>query len=302
MTSAISIQVEPTDNGLAVLNAIKGAKKSVHMTMYLLSNNQVINALIDLKKAGKDVKVVLNKNFPANAGSNQSTYDTLKAAGVSVVWAPAGYQYTHAKTVILDGTSVLIMTMNLTYTSASQNREYIVTDTDPQDIADAEMIFQGDYTNAATTVNGKLVLSPKSTSSIDARARLKALIDGATKTLDVEGETLSDDALVDAMILAHQQNVAVRIVVDGSQDPTPAQADSIALLKAANVPVVSVKAPTIHAKAIVADGVRGYVGSQNFTTNSLFNNREIGVLTDAASELAKVTTAISQDFAAGSPL
>ena len=121
-TPGVTIQVQPTDNGLALVNAIKGAKKSVHMEMYLLSSDEIVDALIDLKQAGKDVKVVLNQTFPPNGGSNNATYNTLKNYGVNVVWAPAGYQYTHAKTIIIDGTKLVVMTMNLTYTSAQSNR------------------------------------------------------------------------------------------------------------------------------------------------------------------------------------
>ncbi|GAC1500966.1 MAG: hypothetical protein NVS1B2_25850 [Vulcanimicrobiaceae bacterium] len=47
--------------------------------------------------------------------------------------------------------------------------------------------------------------------------------------------------------------------------------------QAAGVPIVSLDSPYIHAKAIVADGLRAYVGSANFTTGSLQYNRELGL-------------------------
>src|SRR5579885_3642793 len=59
-TSAVQILVEPDgQSGKQMVSAIYNAKKSVHMTMYLLSDSAVINALIARKKAGIDVKVVL---------------------------------------------------------------------------------------------------------------------------------------------------------------------------------------------------------------------------------------------------
>jgi phosphatidylserine/phosphatidylglycerophosphate/cardiolipin synthase-like enzyme len=302
-SSNVTIQVQPTDSGYAVLNAIRGAKKSVHMEMYLLTNNQIISALGTLKAAGVDVKVVLNQNFPPNGGSNTSAYNSLKSKGVDVRWAPAAYQFTHAKSVIIDGEKLLVMTMNLTETSAKDNREYIATDADPQDVADAETIFDGDFNDRATNVNGKLVFSPQNTSKIDARARLKALIDSAKASVDVEVQSLSDAALTDALIAAKKANVNVRVVVAGGPDisDTPAETDAINKLKAAGVPIVAVTTPYIHAKTIVVDGNKAFVGSQNFTPTALFNNREVGVVTDAASEVAKVAAVIAQDFAAGSP-
>src|SRR5688572_8889937 len=62
-TAAVTIQIQPSDLGAALINAIRGAKTSVHMTMYLLTNDDAIDALGDLKQAGKDVKVVLNQKF-----------------------------------------------------------------------------------------------------------------------------------------------------------------------------------------------------------------------------------------------
>lgn len=299
-TSSVTIQVQPSDSGLALLNAIKGAKKSVHMTMYLLTSSEMIDALVNLKKAGKDVKVVLNQTFPPNGGSNADSYDTLKNAGVNVVWAPSAYQFTHAKTIVIDGEKLIAMTMNLTYTSPTTNREYIATDTDPQDVADAEKIFDADYRNVNLFLpSTKLLLSPNNATMIDARTRLKALIDTAKTSLDVETQSLSDDALVDAIIGAKNRSVDVKVVLDADTLHTPGQEEALAKLLAANVPVKGLKNPDIHAKAIVADGVRAFVGSMNLTPTALNANREVGVITDAQAEAAKVKSVIAGDFAKG---
>ncbi|MBX3190276.1 MAG: hypothetical protein KF819_24975 [Labilithrix sp.] len=295
----VTIQVQPSDSGAQILSAIRGATKSVHMTMYLLTNDQIIDALGDLTAAGKDVKVVLNQSFPPNGGNNTVAFNKLKARNVPVVYAPAAYTFTHAKTVIIDGARVLIMTMNLTQTSARENREYIATDADPADVADAEKIFAADFAATALTVNGKLVVSPQAATPIDSRARLKSLIDGAKKTLDVEVQSLSDGALTDALILAHQDKVAVRVVIASGFEASPAQKDAVAKLKAHGVPIRAAASPYIHAKALVVDGTRVFVGSHNFTPTALFNNREVGVVTDSAIEAAKVSAAIDQDFASG---
>src|SRR5262245_57175466 len=60
-TRGVPIQVQPSDNSAALINAIRSAKTSVHMTMYLLTSDDAIDALGDQKAAGVDVKVVLNQ-------------------------------------------------------------------------------------------------------------------------------------------------------------------------------------------------------------------------------------------------
>jgi phosphatidylserine/phosphatidylglycerophosphate/cardiolipin synthase-like enzyme len=295
----VSIQVQPSDFGAQIEAAIRAATTSVHMTMYLLTDTSIIDALGDLKDAGKDVKVVLNKTFPPNGGDNSSAFAKLQQRGVSVVYAPAAYTFTHAKTVIIDGAKALIMTMNLTQTSAKENREYIATDSDPGDVADCEKLFAADFAGNSVNVNGKLVVSPQNATPVDPRQRIKALIDSARTTLDVEVQSLSDDGLTDAIILAHKDKVAVRVVLSGSNENTPAQQESLDKMKAAGVPVKTVVTPYIHAKTVVVDGTTVFVGSQNFTSTALFQNREIGVVTDAPTEAAKVRDVIAKDFAAG---
>jgi cardiolipin synthase A/B len=299
MSTNVTIQVQPSDFGAQIEASIRAAKTSVHMTMYLLTDTTVIDALGDLKDAGMDVKVVLNKTFPPNGGDNSASFAKLQQRGVPVVYAPAAYTFTHAKTVIIDGATALIMTMNLTQTSAKDNREYIATDRDPADVADCEKLFAADFAGTAVTVNGKLVVSPQNATPVDPRQRLRALIDSAKTSLDVEVQSLSDDGLTDAIILAHKDKVAVRVVISGSNEVTPAQQDSITKMKAAGVPLKTVVTPYIHAKTIVVDGTTVFVGSQNFTSTGLFQNREIGVVTNAPSEAAKVRDFIAKDFANG---
>jgi cardiolipin synthase A/B len=302
MSSNVTIQVQPTDSGAAILAAIKGAKTSVHMTMYLLTNDDVIQALVDLKQAGKDVKVVLNKTFPPNGGDNTPSYNSLKAKGVAVQWAPSAYTFTHAKTIIIDSAKVIIMTMNLTYSSATTNREYIATDSDAQDVADAEKLFAADFTNKAVKVESKLVVSPTNANALEPREHLKALIDSAKTSLDIEAQSLSDHTIVDAIVLAHQANVDVHVVISGDTTETPAQADAVAKLKQHGVPVRSLKTPDMHAKVIVVDEKVTFVGSQNMTATALTQNREVGVITDAKAEATKVRQVITSDFNKGAQL
>jgi phosphatidylserine/phosphatidylglycerophosphate/cardiolipin synthase-like enzyme len=294
-TSNLDIIVEPSDKGAALTHAIQNAQKSVHMTMYLLTSYDVIDALIAKHKAGHDVRVVLNQNFFSGTG-NQSVFNQLKSAGVPVHWAPSGFNYTHEKCVIIDGKAAWIMTMNATYSSPMDNREYLAVDRDPADVSEADGIFLADYAGKTATVNGKLVVSP-----VNSRGKLKTLIDGAHKTLDMEAEELSDYVLVGALDSAASRGVKVHIVL-ATGSASNAQTKAVANLKAHGVQLVSLGTPYIHAKSLVADGARGYVGSENFTQNSLDNNRELGLIFSAATQVNKVLTTTQKDFANGTAL
>jgi phosphatidylserine/phosphatidylglycerophosphate/cardiolipin synthase-like enzyme len=293
-TSDVQVIVEPGDNGSALLSAINGATTSVHMVMYQLTAQNVVDALIARKKAGKDVKVLLNKTFPAGMGSNDSVYASLQSAGVSVKWAPSSYQYTHEKSVMVDGTAAVITTMNASQSAFNGNREYVAIDHDVADVTEAEALFQADWSGQSMTMStGKLLTAPD-----NGEGRLVALIDQATSTVDLEGETFSASSLLEALGRADKRGVTVRVVLS-DETPTNAQALAVMSLKQVNIPVHVLSNPFVHAKAIVADGKIAYVGSMNFTANSLENNRELGLLVSKASEVKKVADTIATDFANG---
>ncbi len=307
VTHAVQVIVEPNGNHASELvTAIDGAKSSVYMTMYEIDDSSIINAIVGRKQAGLDVQVILDGSSQ-NKTFNSSAYNTFHSAGISVVWSSTSFTYTHEKTVILDGKTAWIMTMNANTSSPSTNREYLSIDTDAGDVAEATAVFQADHAMQAVTPSGNLVVANN-----NARTKLVELIDAATTTLDVEGEEFSDtnqNGVVNAVVNAARRGVTVHVVI-GNSSPN---ATAITLVKNAGGHVV-VTGPTsgngtstnpyIHAKAVVVDCAgttcaRGFVGSENFSAGSLGYNRELGVVFDATSELAKVKAAIDTDFAAG---
>jgi phosphatidylserine/phosphatidylglycerophosphate/cardiolipin synthase-like enzyme len=124
-----------------------------------------------------------------------------------------------------------------------------------------------------------------------------ALIGMATSTIDMEAEELTATAIVDALTAAAAKGVKVRAVLADASST-----DQAAALKAAGVSLVTYSKLYVHAKSIVVDGKYAYVGSENFSTGSLGSNRELGVLLDTASEVAKVESTTSSDFAGGTAL
>ena len=292
----ISIIVEPSDTGTALVNAIRNATTSVHMTMYLLTADKITNALIAAKNAGREVKVILNQSFPTGGDSNTTAYAQLQSAGIQVHWAPSTFSLTHEKCVIIDGQAAWIMTMNATDSGLSGNREFIAIDTDQDDVAEAEAIFQADFAGTPITPSGKLLVAP-----VNARDRLVGLISSAQSTIEIEAEALSDAAIVSRLANAAGAGVSVTIVLSDdvpSADETSARTQ----LKAAGAQMVTVSNPYIHAKSMVVDGTTAYTGSINYTTGSMTYNREVGIIFSTASEVQKILTTTRSDFSHGNPI
>ncbi len=294
----ISIIVEPSDNAQGLLDAINAATTSIHMTMYILTDDDVTNALIAKKKAGLDVKVVLNGQFPSDQGnSNYKAYGALYAVDKGMVtYASPTFTFTHEKCVILDGKTAWIMTMNTTLSSPTSNREFLAIDTNADDVAEAEAIFNADFTKTPVTAQGNLLVAPD-----NAKDRIRGLIGTAKSTVDVEAESFSDFDVVNDLCIVSDNGAKVRVILSDA-DPSSGQSTGVAKMKGHNIQVVKTHKPYIHAKAIMVDRKALYVGSANFTQNSMENNRELGLVTTKASAIKTVQAAIDTDFNAGAAL
>jgi len=168
------------------------------------------------------------------------------------------------------------------------------------------------------------------------RDRQMALIQSAKKTLQVYNEEMGDTGIVQGLINAANSGVQVQIVMANSFMKTaqgqivPDRSTTTGPLKWASAFDALAKAHVtihlldetgafrpndlyIHAKAIVADGTDGWVGSINASGPSMNDNRELGLgfsvrqdISDAAipsvlstSTMANVVTAFASDFASG---
>ena len=311
-TGDISIIVEPNGNKASeLIAAMNAATTSLYMTMYELDDTGVISALTSRHSAGVDVKVILDGSTTTRS-FNMPGYTTLMGAGVPVVWSSSAFTYTHEKTVMIDGKTAWIMTMNANTSSPEYNREYLATDTSLADVQEATAIFNADYAMTSITPSGDLVVA-----DTNARPDLYGLITSATSTLDVEVEELSDtdqNGIVDGIVAVAKKGVTVHCVIantgTGSDGPDKTSDDDITSAGGTVVETGptsesgTASNPYIHAKAILVDcsGTsckKGFVGSENFSAGSLGYNRELGVIFTDETELAKVKTAIDIDFAAG---
>lgn len=284
---------EPT-----IYSFIKSATKTLDMTMYELSDSTVVSDLEALEKAGVTVRVILDRE---ETSTNASAYKSLKAAGVGVVYSSPAFTYTHQKTITVDGKESLILTGNLTSKYYTTSRDYGVFDNDAKDVAAIEKVFNADYPHSSITPGDgdNLLWSPT-----DSEDHLLSVIDNARSSLDIEEEEFSDSAVIDAIANAAANGVTVRVVLEDPSD----YSSEVSKVKAAGATVVGYSSSTgfyIHAKAIVADyGLSTQTveaGSMNLTSNSLGNNRELGIILSDSGVATVIETAFNSDFAGGAP-
>ncbi|HCI81739.1 MAG TPA: hypothetical protein DHW02_18840 [Ktedonobacter sp.] len=290
----VSVFVEPTAGEQVILDAINNAQQSVWLEDYLLTDTNVITALENAAKRGLDVRVMLDPH-PYGGGTPTTTIDALNAAGAKAQIANPAFTYTHEKTMILDGNTAYIMTLNFTYSAMNgKNREYGVIDTTPADVQGAINIFNADWSRVADTVsNANLVISPD-----NSRNQFLALINGAKTSLVIEAEEMQDPTVEQAIASAAQRGVNVQVILPNPGSGTDSNASGIATIKAGGAQVEEDSQLYMHAKMMVADGTLAYVGSVNISTNSFDNNRELGVLFTDSTSITTLQQTFQSDWSA----
>jgi cardiolipin synthase A/B len=298
----VQLFVEPNDGDRVITNALAGAKKSVLLEIYLLTERKVISALEEAAQRGIDVRVMLEMH-PYGGGSPQETLDRLQAAGVKTEATSPDFALTHEKGMVIDGSTAYIMTSNFTASalgsgSYTKNREYGIIDTNGQDVQAVTTIFSADWNRSSPQINdANLVVSP-----VNSRGAFEALIKSAHKTLLIEAEEMQDSAIEQAIVSAGQRGVQVQVILpapssSSSSDSTgDSNSGGISTISHTGVQVREDPGLYMHAKMMLVDGQRAFVGSENISTASLDRNRELGILVSDQNALSTLQQTFQQDW------
>lgn len=300
VSTGIRVFVEPDAGEAPVLHAIEGANSSVWVEVYILTDRDVIHALEDAAGRGVDVRVLLEtRPFGGGAISATQTLQELEAAGVNAKPADPAFHYTHEKAIVVDGATAYILTANLSRAGlgggsggAGANRDYGVIDTNHGDVAQVAAIFSAVWNRTTYTAGvSRLVVSP-----VNARATLSSLIASAKTSLSIEDEEMYDQQSENELLAAARRGVTVQIVL-----PPPGTSDSygpdVQRLTQGGVHVRYLHVPYMHAKLILADGALAFTGSENFSSTSLDENRELGIVLADPTAVAALTATFSHDWA-----
>jgi len=287
----LQLIVEPRDTTTPLLTAINGAIKSIDLVIYELQDPEIENALVQAHNRGVSVRVLLENLNSFGRHPNQPAYDLLASKGVPVKWTPSYFPLVHQKTLIIDNAGAIIMTFNLQPQYYASSRDFGIIDPDPTDVAAIASAFDSDWNaSQATAQSGRdLVWSPGSS------ATLLALISQATSTLDVYNEEMADVRITQALEAAAQRGVAVRVVMTYATNWKPALNELVQ--KGVVVRTYSSSAKFyIHAKVIIADNDEAFVGSENFSAQSLDQNRELGILLTRADIISELENTFAHDY------
>ncbi len=290
--------VGPTGLQDRVNAAIDGAQSTIDLQMYLFTVKDIANHIVMAKQRGVIVRVILD---PDEAG-NASVTGIFNNGGIQWENAAAVYSFSHAKYLLIDRETALVMSMNFNADAMDKERNYGFVDRDPEDVTDIQAIFDQDWQLAlgATPPAANLACTRMIVSPVNSNQRIYDFINSATTTLDVEALYITDASIRNAVGATHDRGATVRIILEDPGD-TASNAGVATFMQQRNVPVrYAVDQFYLHAKLMIADGV-AFVGSENYSSTSLSQNREVGGLVLEPDQVAKIQTQFEADWAITTP-
>ena len=172
--------------------------------------------------------------LPERGRESSTAADALAAAGVTVRWAPPRFSFTHAKALIVDHARLAVMTLNLTAAGLERQPRVRRDRRRPR-----RRRGRGGGvlrpTDSATSRRGR---APRHLARHEPDG-VRGLIAGATVSLAIETEELTDPGIVAALLAARARGVGVTLVWPGPPDTGA----SFAKLAAAGATVRAVAAP-----------------------------------------------------------
>jgi len=292
-TVPAEVAVLPDAGEAPFLNALAAAQTSIDVMVYQMGYGGVLDTITTKAKAGVKVRVILDV---AQKSVNQKYMDVLLAAGADVEWSDPGFKYMHAKLILVDGSVAVISTGNYLKSYMLKERNFVVTDRDPWDLANLTALFEADWNRLSPAIDcTRLLVSP-----VNAKTRILSLIESATSTLVIESMQFGDGNVRDAVAARKAAGVDVRVLL---ASPTWIDSNQSAaeFLATHAIPARWLGSPSVHVKAIVADGVRAYTGSENLSYTSLTKNREVGVVMTEPAAVSTIVSTFDKDWASATP-
>jgi len=290
------------------LDMIDHARTSIEFAEFYASNaprsrlDAVVLAIERAIKRGVDVRFLAEKSFVA---IYPDTLERLRRAGADVVaidFGDGGIH--HAKYFVVDEREAFIGSQNFDWRSLEHNLELGARIRDGAIVAGLTTTFAHDWamaggrprTKTAHRVSPAFVASPRDrlvTGTWDL-PKLAALLATARSTIRIELLTYKAgewQELEQPLLEAARRGVAVELMLSDwvKRAKTIGLLQQLARHRNVTIKLVTIPlwrgtfipfARVIHAKLLVIDGVRGWLGTSNWERDYFYKDRNVGILVD----------------------
>lgn len=303
--SDLELVVTPEQDHTPLYNAFAKAQKTIRIGIFGISSKEMADQIEKQIKRGIRVTIICDK-YCTNNEKRNAIFEQLKNAGANIMLATKGFSISHWKMFVIDESLAFISTMNF-ISRSNQMRDLGVFTSDAEILKEIIAVFDQDVKNAqdqsAITpklTNTNLVWSPN-----NSEAKLVDLISAADKTIEIWIENMGNPRIHEALAAAVKRKVEVRVLtsVCGLGMAADAAYRNLKDLSSKGVTVkgtpfpATAEIPYIHAKTINVDRKAVFIGSENFSINSITKARELGIVFSDVAIEEKMTALFEKDWA-----
>ena len=273
-----SLVVLPDDSARPMLDAINHASRSLRIKMFVFSDPAILQAVIAAHKRGVDVRVMLNPARRSGESENEASRKLLTSAGVNVLDSNPAFDLTHEKSMVVDDETAFVMSFNWEPKDLTVTRDYAVVTSAHHEVAEVMECFDADWERKPFT--------PGDHSHLiwcvgNGRQRIGQFIDEAKHTLWLQNERYQDPVIIERLVKAAERGVKVHVMARPAhrlkKEKLLEGVGGLRILDDVGVKVQKLTGLKLHAKLLLADNVRGIVGSINLAPGSFDSRRECAI-------------------------
>jgi len=294
---ARKLLVMPDDTIEPILASIGGAAKSLRIKMFSVSDRRVLSALVKAHRRKVKIRVLLNPARHSGEIQNRGARTVLEEAGIDVLDTNPVFPVTHEKSMVVDDSTAFIGSLNWDPDNFVETREFAVTSSDPDEVAEVIECFEADWSRQPFHLRrpSNLIWCPDG-----GRERIAQFIDEAKHSLFVQNERYQDAIIVEHLVRAKIRGVKVHVMARPSHSLRARKliegVGDLRIMNDVGIGIHKMKDLKLHSKVLLADKSRAVVGSINLTSTSFDDRRELAIQLNDPDVVDRLVKVIHDDW------
>ena len=272
--------VQPADGIKPIVEAIKGAEKSLDLMIFRFDLKEVEKAAEAAVGRGVQVRALIaHTNSGGEKGLRQLEQRMLEK-GVMVSRTANELVRYHAKLMIVDRETLHVYGFNFTSLDL-KSRSFGIVSKDRKVVQEALRLFETDVQRQEyePALEEGFVVSPE-----NAREQLATFIKRAKKSLAIYDPKLADPQMIRLLQQRGKHGVDIRIIGKMGK-------------RGGDLRVQKMSGERLHVRAMIRDGDTAFVGSQSLRSLELDLRREVGIIVRDAKVVKGICEVFEQDWA-----
>lgn len=281
----LSLIIQPGDSFFPIVDAIDTATQNIKMTIFRMDDPIVRDAMSYAVARGVKVQALVAPSAKGWNKRNKKLADDLGKLGIEVRMTKARKEKIkryHYKMMTFDDLQSLILTFNPTQKNLHYARDFGLLIRDQEITTELNRLFEADWHgNVFKPKDLPLVISP-----YNSRRKMVELLASAERSIRILDAKVEDQQVMGLLLRKASTGCDVRII---SRDTFYDQV-------VPNFHVKKLARFKLHAKCIIVDSARFFVGSQNLRAVSLDRRRELGIIVEDDATARRIERVFDEDW------